>query len=329
MPLTVPCPKCATKLLAPNSAVGRQLRCPKCGSLATVPDLIPAEEVEVVDVVEAKVVPPPPKPKPVVAEEAEETEEEERPRRRRRDDDEDEEDERPRKKKRPRFGDDDDYDPSHTRRRPRRKSGGNGVLIAGLIVGGLLLLAGVGFAVYFFAGGKGSPFVKKSPVPAGWEQHNYPNDGLKLYLPKAPNYTSGPADLRLGRGMRGGGRFGMGGFELADDLPEADRIAQISVGDWKDSVQIELWVIRFRERVPSSIRDEIRRRPTNTKIGDVELRSIKWLGHDAAEIAHTNGVMRAVYTERHFVMAMISGRDGKRATAEEEAGFFDNIEVTN
>ena len=53
MALTVPCPECGTKLLAPESAVGQRLRCPKCGTLTTVPDLLPAQEV---DVVEAKAV---------------------------------------------------------------------------------------------------------------------------------------------------------------------------------------------------------------------------------------------------------------------------------
>src|SRR5262249_32492976 len=58
------------------------LRCPKCNTLTPVPDLIPAEEVPVV---EATVSRPKPKPKPVLAEAP----------------DDDEEDERPRKKKRP------------------------------------------------------------------------------------------------------------------------------------------------------------------------------------------------------------------------------------
>jgi hypothetical protein len=338
MALTVPCPKCATKLLAPDSAVGRQLRCPKCGTLATVPDLLPAEEVPVVEAAVVKpppkstapkaapAPPPPPKPKPIMAEDPTVDRSQRETRRAGEDEDED----RPRKKKkRPRYvDDDDDYDHDHPRRR-RRKSG-NGAVVAALVIGGMLLLAGVGFAVYLFAG-KNSPLVKRTPVPAGWEQHSYSQDGLKLYLPKAPNHTSMPLDgFRPGAGAgRGRPRFGMGGFEIADDLPEADRFAQLSAGDWRDPVQIEVWVIKFRDRVPASIREQIRRYSADGRFGGVELRTVKWLGHDALEQVHTNGVLRIVYTDRHFVMASIHGPSGGRAKPEEEAGFFDNFELTN
>ena len=52
MPVVVACPKCSTKLSAPDSAAGKQVRCPKCGTSAAVPALIPAEEVGVVDAVQ-------------------------------------------------------------------------------------------------------------------------------------------------------------------------------------------------------------------------------------------------------------------------------------
>jgi len=30
------------------------------------------------------------------------------------------------------------------------------------------------------------------PVPAGWEQYNYPQDGIKRYMPKTPSQSSTP-----------------------------------------------------------------------------------------------------------------------------------------
>src|SRR5262245_59823562 len=125
MSLTVPCP-CGTKLLAPDSAVGQRFRCPKCGELVTVPTLLPAEEVAVV---EATVLPPPAplpplppppppiKPKPILAEDASA----DRTHRVTQPPDDDEEEDRPRKKKRPRYADDDDYEHDRPRKKARRK----------------------------------------------------------------------------------------------------------------------------------------------------------------------------------------------------------------
>jgi hypothetical protein len=332
MPLTVPCPECGTKLVAPDSAVGQRLRCPKCGTLATVPDLLPAEEVAVV---EAKVVPPP-KPKPIQAEAADE-DEDERPRKKRRRDEEDAEDEeRPRKKKRPRYADDDDdYEHDRPRKKKRRAAsggskGGSGALIAGVVIVGMLLLAATGFAVYLFAGkGNGSLWVKKTPAPPGWSQFTYPQDGFKVYLPKAANRESIPTELLRRDFDRGRGRFGMGRWEMDDDVPEVERAALVTSGDLRNDVHVELWVIKFRDRLPASIRDRMRNYPTGGNIGGVETRTVRWLGHDALEIVHLNGVMRVVYLERHVVLASIGGPNGGRARPEEEAGFFDNIELTN
>ncbi|WP_204249678.1 hypothetical protein [Gemmata sp. SH-PL17] len=54
-------PGCPAKLSAPETAAGKQIRCPKCGAVATVPALVQAEEVPVVD---GTLAPPPPKPRP-------------------------------------------------------------------------------------------------------------------------------------------------------------------------------------------------------------------------------------------------------------------------
>lgn len=327
--LVVPCPKCATRLSAPESAVGKQIRCPRCGGLATVPDLLPAQEVEVV---EAKVVVPPQqrvspppvlpkKPIAVVDPTEDRSDRESLP--------PEDGGTKPRKKKRPRRDEDDDYEHDYRpRRRPRRKSGGGG-LVAGLVIGLMLVLAAGGFAVYFFAGkGKSGLFAKRAPVPAGWEQYTYPQDGFKVYLPKGATYTSVPADgLRPGAGR--GGRLGPRGFDWDDDLPPLDRVAVVKTNDWTAPVQIELVVVRFRDPLPSSVRNRMRRGFDDAKIGDVGFHKTTWLGHDAVEQTHPTGVMRVVSTDRHFVIAMINGTNGARATPEEEAGFFDNLEITN
>jgi hypothetical protein len=336
MALTVPCPECGTKLVAPDSAVGRQLRCPKCGTLTTVPDLLPAQEVEVV---EAKAVAPPPKPKPVQAEAADD-DEDERPVKKSRRDEEDEEEERPRKKKRPRYVDDDDeYDHDRPRKKKRRAAGGggggSGALIAGVVIVGLLMLAATGFAVYYFSGkGKTTPMVQRAPVPLGWTQFNYPQDGFRVYLPKKPDYTSVPAEfLRRDEapgGVNGGrvGAFGLGRGNTKNEFADAERFTMVQAGgEWHDPVRAELIVFKFRDKVPLSVREQFRKVAREGNVEGVPVRTVLWLGGDALEQRYPNGVVRVMYTDRYFVIAAIAGRNGERAKSEEEAGFFDNIEL--
>jgi hypothetical protein len=86
-------------------------------------------------------------------------------------------------------------------------------------------------------------------------------------------------------------------------------------------------VIKFRDRVPTSVRDDMKRQ-LNGKIGGVELRSVRWLGNDGLEHSDTNMVSRLVFTDRHLVVAGIGRPSGGRAKPEEVAGFFDNFEIT-
>jgi hypothetical protein len=60
----------------------------------------------------------------------------------------------------------------------------------------------------------------------------------------------------------------------------------------------------------------------------MEMRSVKWLGYNAVEMVQPGSVIRIVYTNRHMVTATISGPRGVRAGREEEAAFFDNVEIT-
>lgn len=359
--LVVPC-QCGTKLAAPESAVGKQIRCPKCGALTTVPAMLPAEEVPVV---EAKVAAPAPKSAPSRPDTnvtcciacnsmiatigkapdgvvrcpkcgfantvrnrpaaADEDDEDDRPRKKVRaaavDEDEDDEDERPRKKKKRYADDDDDYDHDRKRKKPKRKSGG-GALVAGLIVGGLLLVCvGIGVAVALFSG-KGSILAKKSPVPPGWEEHNYPQDGFRAYMPKGAQYTSLGGD-----GWQPGGRAVWG---WDNNLPPVERMATLDTG-WgaNGGLHIDVMVIKFRDRLPSSVRDSLRRVPSNVNFGGAETRTLKWMGRDAVEQTHNNAVTRIVYTDRLAIRATVIGPNATRAKPEEEAAFFDNFEVTN
>jgi hypothetical protein len=304
MPIVVTCPGCPTKLSAPDSAAGKQIRCPKCGAVAPVPNLIPAEEVPVV---EAKVTPPKPKPKPVEAEAVEE----ERPRKRVSRRDEDDDDKPPRKKKRRYDDDDDDYD--HDHRRPRRKSGGGGGMVAVIVIGGLLLLAGVGAAVYFLTG-KGGALAKKSPPPPGWKQ--YSKDGFKAYFPNDPASFS-MNGFQLGNV---GGRFGR------NDISELEGVSAYATLNLDGQANATVAIYRFRNRVPASMRDNLR--DINPQFGQGERRSVRWLGYSGDEVTTKAGVMRVVCADRLIVLAAVNGPNGTRAKPEVEDGFFDNFELT-
>ncbi|QJW95255.1 hypothetical protein [Frigoriglobus tundricola] len=310
MPIVVACPGCPTKLSVPEAAAGRPIRCPKCGAVATAPALIPAEEVPVVD---AAVVSPAPKPKRVLAD-ADESDV--RPR-----DDGDEE--RPRKKTRPRYAADDEHDRP---RRTRRKSGGGAAVAA--TIGGLVLVAVIGAGAYLLAGKKageadaaGSPFVKKAPVPAGWHLHTFPEDGLRAYFPAKPAVAT----------QRPGGKAYGVGWSVSDivlvDVRDAEIITTCYSG-LGSGVETHVAVIRYRGRVPVGVRGEIRTQLT-VEPNRTSTRTVKWLGNDALEQTNLLGsVQRVGYTDRLVVFASVSGGGSGRVRPEEEAGFFDNFELT-
>jgi hypothetical protein len=240
-----------------------------------------------------------------------------------RDDDEDE-DERPRKKKRKRYADDDDDD-DLPRRKRRASKGGGGAMVAVFIVGGLLLLFGVGAGIFFLVG-KGSPFAKKAPVPPGWEQYSYPSAGFKAYMPKKPTDMTVAVN---GMGF-GGPRFGAGGrgrMGVGDEIHDAESLTVVSSGLPNDPVRTEVYVIRFRNQVPASIRDKIRNSP-EMPVGGGETRTTRWLGYEAVEVTSKMGTARGVCADRIVIIAVVAGPNGSRATKAEEDGFFDNVELT-
>lgn len=221
MPISIVCPSCSAKLNASDAAAGKKIKCPRpgCGQIVEVPEAIPSQ-FEVVE----EAAPPKAAPKKVVkvtvedvqppkkkSREEDEDDEDDRPRSRRRDDDDDEDD-RPRSRRRDEDDDDEDDRPRNKRRRdddederPRKKkkkkkqSGGlSPALLAGIVVGVLLLLGGVGYGVYALAfkktetaagsggSGGGSGSSSNPNVPAGWIDYKPPFTGFKAYFPVTP-----------------------------------------------------------------------------------------------------------------------------------------------
>lgn len=329
MPIVVTCPGCPTKLSAPDTAAGKQVRCPKCGAAAPVPS---ADE-PVVDATPAPKTKPRPvdddddfdRPKKKSRRDDDDDDADERPRKKaRRRDDDDDDDDRPRKKKKRKSyaDDDDDYDHDHPRRRPAKRGGGGGGMIAFLVVGGLLLLVVGGVAIFFIVG-KGGLFTKKAPPPPGWEQYSYPTAGFKAHMPKKPADVTMPVN-----GMNlGGPQLAGNGFQ-ADDFRDLESISVYRSGVLGDPVRVEMAVFQFRNRVPFSVRDRFRNINTGPFGEAGETRNVRWLGGDALEAITPKGVARVVAVDRRLIFAAVSGRGNSRATKEEEEGFFDNVELT-
>ena len=84
-----------------------------------------------------------------------------RPRRRRRDD----EDDRPRTRSRRRDDEDDDYEHDHPRRRRRKRSGTNPGAVIALILGGLILLGGIGYAAWRYVAERDAHFCRACTRP--------------------------------------------------------------------------------------------------------------------------------------------------------------------
>ncbi|HJZ56426.1 MAG TPA: hypothetical protein VKE74_15785, partial [Gemmataceae bacterium] len=180
MPIPVLCPDCSSRLNAPDAAAGKNVKCPKCGTLMTIPAPQPADGGEVVEadlapepVGPKKPAPASRKPAPVKADVTE-----------------DDDDDRPRKKARDKKG---------------KKSGVPPAVLIGGVVACVLLLGGAAFAVYWFAlrdrGGetpnantadaKGGPGGRKATIATNWKEFSSRIDGFKVSFPWG-NPTQGP-----------------------------------------------------------------------------------------------------------------------------------------
>lgn len=322
MSLVVPCPGCPAQLSAPESAAGKQIRCPKCKAVVAVPAFIPAEVVPVVDA--AVSAPPPapkPKPKPAVTDD-EDDEDAPRKKTSRRDDEDDED--RPRKKKRRAYDDDEDDDEEDERPRKKKKrkaaSGGGGARVAVLVLGGLILLGGIGFGIYLLVG-SGGVFARRAPVPAGWKQYNYPQSGFRAAFPSEPAV--------FGANVQGG--FGGGALPGGVEIPQIESMFSYTTGAGgfgarAGGVNVSVEVNRYSTAIPRSSRD-LMTRNGNPRFAGGGLKRVRWLGGDAAEIATGGTLMRMVVLEKAVIVVQITGPNGSRAKPEEENGFFDNFEL--
>jgi hypothetical protein len=333
MPILVECPGCGAKLNAPDSGAGKKVRCPKpgCGTLIPVPAAVTAEADEA----------------PVPASPAPRADDEDRPRGRQRDDDDDRpsksrrDDDRPRKssrrddeddrpsKRRRDDDDDDDRRPARRRRddedeRPRRgrsarkKGTGAGKVVA-IALGSILVLGGIGYGIYAMLGGS------KTAPPAGWTEYAYRDDGFKAHFPKEPQVFK-VGDFGGGAfGGKGGGGFGGFGGDFGG-MPGG--VNTYSCGDFNDSVHIRVMVTRYPSGVSSILRDSMNtsfESQLGGKIPGMEVKKVRWMGERAIQITHPGGVMRMAVTDKAVYQATIGGKNGGRATKQEEDGFFDNF----
>jgi hypothetical protein len=331
MPIPVECPGCGARLNAPDAGAGKKVRCPKpnCGELIPVPAALVAEEVEVVD---ASPAPPPRRP-------SRRDDEDDRPRRRR---DEDE-DERPRRRRdedddrtRGRRRDDEDDDRRPTRRRreededdrprrdrhppPRRRRGLGTPAVVAIVIGSILALGGIGYGIYAMLGGS------KTPLPPGWKEYTYQDDGFKAAFPTEPQVSRmGDVMGAMGAGKGGGGVGGFPGF----DAGGMGSLNMYTSGGFNDAVHIEVTVYRFPSGVPRAFRDQmaqgIRNMPGVPGGLGVETKSVRWMGESATEIVTPGLVTRIAITDKAMYQAAIGGKGGRRTTPEEEKAFFDNF----
>jgi hypothetical protein len=109
---------------------------------------------------------------------------------------EEEEEDRPRKKRRIEEDEEEDERPCKSGKKRGKRGGMSPALLVGGIAAVVLLVGGVGFAVYWFAvrekppetvgTGGGSGGGGKAPVPAGWKEVVPPRAGFKAYMPATP-----------------------------------------------------------------------------------------------------------------------------------------------
>ena len=327
MPILVVCPGCGTKLNAPDSGAGKKVRCPKpgCGTLVPVPDLLPVEEVPVVDAEPL----PPPKPSPVRAASVDDDEDDDddRPSKRRRDDDDDrprgrrrdDDDDRPRKRRR---DDDEDDDEDRPRRRPRRKrSGTNPAVVVAVVLGLLLLLGGGGYVIYLLVGGG------KAAPPKGWTEYTYADAGFKAYFPKEPNKRSGGRSP-LGR-MNGLDVSAM--YEVQTTTEDGGKLMMMVGGT---RLPPEVPASAAREILDKMIEEGLKKSLPDTRLSGP--RSVSWMGGRGKELTmeQTGGAprgkaghvtMRFVVTDTHLFVAAIGAEDGSM-NSRTINGFFDNIQ---
>jgi hypothetical protein len=304
MAIRVVCPGCWAQLSAPDSAAGGKVRCPRAGCEAVVP--VPDRDAEVAED-EADV--------EVVDEEPPDEEAEEPPR------------------PTPR-----EVLPRPTRRRARRqprRRGTQPAIVIGVGLAVVLLIGGIGFAVYYVVSGTriASIFGGKVKPPAGWTQFTYAEDGFKAYFPIEPAISRevqqmGPFALP-NENLTGTTYELTTGRDTNDELRVMVMVASVppGVGPGQGVMQksMELAV----EIMKKDLHDEGEARVTGP-------RSVRWLGENAWEVQiddvrpnaspRAQFFMRYLCTDTHMYAAAI-GMEDRDKLARVKDGFFDNIEL--
>ncbi len=195
MPISLLCPGCTAKINAPDASAGKKIRCPKCKTICNSPVALPASAFEMVD--ESELTPNPKPTQPSAKASTDEVEDgfrnkhqssnnEERTRREKRPGEEEVENRAHRKKKPARNEDDDQPGKRKGKRDNEERAGHSRALIAGIIVG-VLLLAGGSFAVYWFAFGRkpaGSVTADGATVNLeDWEVYTSSDNVFKVSFP--------------------------------------------------------------------------------------------------------------------------------------------------
>jgi len=311
MPIVVVCPGCRAKLNAPDSAAGKQVRCPKpgCGALAPVPALLAAAEVAEEDDA------PAPRSAPKSRRSERDDDDDDRPRKKSRRDDDDDDDDRPRSKRR-RDADDDDRprrrsqneDDAPPRRRPRKAGGGGAGKVIAIVLVGLVVLGGVGFGIYRMIGGG------KAPLPPGWKEYTYKDDNFKAAFPKEPQVGRDP--------------FGeLGGFG-ADFGGGAASATTYTCGNFSEPLQIRVQVLRYKSGIPSQVRSRFAEARNNDGVeAKANIKTVRWLGVSATEASMPGVVNRIALTDNAIYVAVITSANGGKIKPEEEAAFFTNFEL--
>jgi hypothetical protein len=356
MPIPVQCTGCKVQLNAPDTAVGKKVKCPKCQTVVAVPGAAPAP----------KPAPPPPSPPPLPAPAPFTLEDEPAPPPARKSgtapkpaakpaapppeplglDDDEPVEEKPAKKSgtapkpapRKRHDDADDEGGGKKPVRKKRgaaKAGGGPPVALVLSIAGLIGLAIVGFVAYAAYSASSKEDAKggggKAAVPSGWKQVTANKGGFKAYFPAdGKEDDAGPPELPPADKKK----------KKAEPPPYTAGVVMVALPD--ESKAATAMGFKFRPNVSEAEREKVVREFTDTFTKDpvgiglkvLGQRDVTWLGQKAKETLvegpATAGtiqfVIRQVTVGSNVYVAMI-GAKGGRPTPEDENGFFDNFEV--
>jgi hypothetical protein len=252
MAIEIVCPGCSSRLSVADTAAGKTARCPQCEGLMTVPALVEG----------SLVIAPPQLPPTDRPSKSRRQQEDDRPRRRRYQDEE--VDDRPRRKK-------------------RRTGSPVGVIFG--ILGGLLLLAAVGVAIYFAVrspdnetagggpGGAGRPAVRGAPPP-GWIDFQPPDRSYRVF---APGALIGGTNTH----QKGGRLFTTSLYEYTPNIP--------------GKTGCHLVTTEFPADLPAGEREQLRQELESVgSLGTqpTTRRNVTWAGQPALEIECERGNAR-------------------------------------